>query len=72
MYALIPQISTFPLQTQSEVQVAFAGSLAVLWRVLAAISGGGLVVSFFMKGLPLHDTLDADWSLKKEKEDRSI
>ena len=30
------------------------------------------MVSFFMKGLPLHDTLDADWSLKKEKEDRSI
>ena len=53
-------------------QSAFADSLAVLWRVLAAISGGGLVVSLFMKGLPLHNTLDADWTLKREKEDRSI
>ena len=67
MYALIPEISTLPAQTRSEVQVAFAGSLAVLWRVLAAISGGGFVVSLFMKGLPLHDTLDEDWTLKEVK-----
>jgi hypothetical protein len=72
MYALIPELSTLPLQTQSEVQVAFAGSLAVLWRVLAAIGSGGLLASLFMKGLPLHTTLDADWTVKKEKEDRPI
>ena len=72
MYAIIPEFFTLPLQTQFEVKVAFADSLAVLWRVLAAISGGGLVVSLFMKGLPLHNTLDADCTLKSEKEDRSI
>ncbi|KAN0082557.1 hypothetical protein V8E55_008352 [Tylopilus felleus] len=37
MYALIPELSTFRPQTLSEVRVAFAGSLAVLWRVLAVI-----------------------------------
>ena len=72
MYALIPKLSTFPPQTLSEIRVAFADSLAVLWRVLAAISGIGLLVSLFMRGLPLHDTLDADWVLKDEKENRSI
>lgn len=72
MYALIPEISTLPAQTRSEVQVAFAGSLVVLWRVLAAISGAGLAASLFMRAIPLSNALDADWTLQeKEKEDRS-
>jgi hypothetical protein len=72
MYALIPELSTLPPQTQSEVQVAFADSLAVLWRVLAVIGAGGFVVSLLMKEVPLHNTLDADWTLKNEKEHQSI
>ncbi|KAH0828709.1 major facilitator superfamily domain-containing protein [Lanmaoa asiatica] len=67
MYALIPQLSALPPQTRSEVQVAFASSLAVLWRVSAAISGAGLVASLFMRGLPLNSTLDADWGAQDEK-----
>lgn len=69
-YALIPQLSTLPAETLFEVQVAFASSLAVLWKVLAAISSAGFVASFFMKGLPLHNTLDEDWTLKNEKGDQ--
>lgn len=71
MYALIPELSTLPPEIRFEVQVAFAESLAVLWRVLAVISGVGLVASLFMRGLPLHNTLDADWvvPVKNEKED---
>ena len=72
MYALIPELSALPQETLSEVQVAFAGSLAVLWRVLAAIGGVGLVTSLIMKGLPLQNTLDADWTLKIEKEFESV
>ena len=74
MYTLIPELSRLPPQTRFEVQVAFAGSLAVLWRVLAVISGVGFAASLFMKGLPLHNTLDADWALKNMdgKEDQSI
>ncbi|KAI9566090.1 MFS general substrate transporter [Boletus coccyginus] len=68
VYALIPELSTLPPQTLSEVQVAFADSLAVLWRVLATVSGAGLMASFFMKGLPLHRTVDADWALKNDRE----
>lgn len=60
-----------PPQTLFEAQVAFAGSLAVLWRVLAVISGAGLVTSLVMTELPLHDMLDADWALKDGKVDRS-
>ena len=70
MYALIPQLSKYPLQTRVEVQAAFAESLAVFWQVMAGISGIGLLSSLFMKGLPLHDQLDADWTIKNEQEDR--
>ncbi|KAF8548720.1 MFS general substrate transporter [Imleria badia] len=72
VYALIPELSTLPPQTLSEVQVAFAESLAVLWRVLTAISGVGLVSSLFMRDLALHNTLDEDWGLKNGKTDQSI
>ena len=70
MYALIPKLSTYPPQTRLEVQVAFAESLGVLWQVLAGISGMGLVASLFMKGLPLHDALDENWTMKNEQEDQ--
>ncbi|KAG8219166.1 hypothetical protein J3R82DRAFT_4936 [Butyriboletus roseoflavus] len=58
MYSLIPELSTLPPQMRFEVEVAFAGSLAVLWRVLAVISGAGFVASLFMRGHPLHNTLN--------------
>lgn len=68
MHALIPELSTLPPHILSEVQVTFADSLAVLWRVLAAIASGviGLLTSLFMRGL------DANWVLKSEKTDQSI
>ena len=69
-YALIPELSTLPAQVKIEAEVAFAGSLAVLWKVLAVISCAGLVASLFMKELPLHNTLDKDWALHNG-EDRS-
>ncbi|KAF8553817.1 MFS general substrate transporter [Imleria badia] len=70
MYVLIPQLSEYPPHTRLEVQVAFTESLAVLWQVLAGVSGMGLVASLFMKGLPLQDMLDAKWTMKNEQEDR--
>ncbi|KAF8553804.1 MFS general substrate transporter [Imleria badia] len=68
MYALVPKLSTYPTQTRLEIQVAYAASLAVLWQVLAGVSGMGLVASLFMKGLPLHDVLDEKWTIKNEQE----
>ena len=67
MYALIPELGTLSPGEKSQVQAAFAGSLGVLWKVLAAISCAGFIASLFMKGLPLHNTLDADWALKDRR-----
>ncbi|KAI9463153.1 MFS general substrate transporter [Boletus coccyginus] len=48
------------LPARLKVQAEFPESLAVLWQVLADISGIGLVASLFVRGLPLHDVLDAN------------
>lgn len=60
-YALIPLIRTLPEPTKHEVEVAFAGSIAVIWKVMAGILGLGLVSSFLMAGLPLQSVVDAKW-----------
>lgn len=72
IYTVIPKLSTYPPQTRLEVQVAFAESLAVLWQVLAGISGIGLAASLFMKGLPLYNVPDVNWTMKNEQVDQLI
>ncbi|KAJ6510795.1 MFS general substrate transporter [Mycena sanguinolenta] len=62
-YALIPHISALDLNLRLEVQKAFAEALDVVWFVLVAIAGVGLLASLFMKGLPLHSELDERWAL---------
>ncbi|KAF8550726.1 hypothetical protein OG21DRAFT_1468300 [Imleria badia] len=68
LYALIPDLSTLPPDVRSEVQVAFARSLAVLWQVLTAICAVGAVASLFMRGLPLSHKLDETWAINREKD----
>ncbi|KAJ7123777.1 MFS general substrate transporter [Mycena crocata] len=63
-YAIIPQIQALPPAERYDVQIAFADSLSVVWSVLLAIAGIGLVASLFMKGLPLHTKLDSRWALR--------
>ncbi|OBZ67783.1 putative transporter C3H1.06c [Grifola frondosa] len=66
-YALIPQVPSLPQPLKESVQVAFAGSLDVLWQVLIGIAGMGLLSSLFMKGLPLHTSLDEEWAMDERK-----
>ncbi|KAJ6591050.1 major facilitator superfamily domain-containing protein [Mycena vulgaris] len=60
-FEVIPSIRDLPQPLKDEVRHAFAGSLQVLWNVLAGISGFGLLSSLFMKHLPLHTSVDANW-----------
>ncbi|TNY20768.1 major facilitator superfamily domain-containing protein [Rhodotorula diobovata] len=67
-YALIPQIKNLAEPLRTEVQIAFADSLVVLWQVLIGICGLGFLVSIGLKSLPLTMETDAEnWGL----EDRS-
>ncbi|KAJ7437589.1 iron permease [Mycena galericulata] len=65
-YSIIPLIRTLHEPLKSEIQVAFAESLRVVWQVLIGISGVGLLVSLAMKGLPLHTDVDAKWGIEKQ------
>ncbi|KAJ6458426.1 iron permease [Mycena vitilis] len=67
-YSIIPLIKTLPEPLKSEIRVAFAGSLRVVWQVLTGISGAGLLASLAMKRLPLHTDTDTKWGIENEKE----
>ncbi|KAJ7666622.1 major facilitator superfamily domain-containing protein [Mycena polygramma] len=66
-YAVIPQIQALPPAERLGVQVAFAESLGVVWAVLVALAGVGLLASLFMEGLPLHTKLDRRWALQQPR-----
>ena len=55
-YNLIPQIPTLEPTLQSEVRLAFADSLQIVWRVLLIFSGVGMASMALMKGIPLSTT----------------
>lgn len=65
-YATIPLINSLPEPLKTEVRVAFAQSLKVVWEVMVGIAGAGLISSLFMKGLPLHTSTDRSWELQQK------
>ncbi|KAG8925554.1 hypothetical protein FRC00_003867 [Tulasnella sp. 408] len=66
-YAAIPAIRSLEEPTKTEVKQAFAGSLRVLWLVMAGISAAGILLVLGMKELKMHEVTDEDWGLKEEK-----
>ncbi|KAF7356272.1 Efflux pump FUS6 [Mycena venus] len=63
-YSIIPLIRTLPEPLKSQIQVAFADSLRVVWQVLIGVAGAGLLVSLAMKRLPLHTEVDRKWGIE--------
>lgn len=63
-YATIPLISGLEEPLRTEIRIAFAQSLQVVWQVFLGITGLGLLCSLLMKGLPLHTYTDQDWALE--------
>ncbi|KAJ6550611.1 iron permease [Mycena vulgaris] len=70
-YSIIPLIPTLPEPLKSEIRIAFAQSLRVVWQVLIGVSGLGLLASLAMKRLPLHTEVDQKWGIDKEKTSES-
>jgi len=64
VYKLIPQTPTLKPTLQSEVCLAFADSLQVVWRVLLIFSGVGLVSMTLMKGIPLVMTTNCEQGIE--------
>ncbi|KAJ7201832.1 iron permease [Mycena pura] len=65
-YSIIPAIQTLPEPLKTEIRVAFADSLRVVWQILIGISGLGFSVSLAMKRLPLHTEVDEKWGIDNE------
>jgi hypothetical protein len=71
-YNLIPQIPTLEPTLQYEVRLAFADSLQVVWRVLLAFSGVGMVSMALMKGIPLSTTTSRERGIESSSGESSI
>lgn len=66
-YSLVSVIPTLSEPLRSEVQLAFAQSIDVIWQVMIGVAGVGLIAALFMEGLPLHTQVDQDWGMEGEK-----
>ena len=64
-YAVIPLIPHLEPELRTEVQVAFAGAMAVVWKAMAGIAAGGLVTVFFLKEIPMHTATDTRFGLEQ-------
>ncbi|KAH8828833.1 major facilitator superfamily domain-containing protein [Flagelloscypha sp. PMI_526] len=64
--AIIDQIPSLPEPLQSEVKVAFAGSMSIVWKTMIGISGIGLLSVLLMKEIPLTNVKDANYALEEK------
>ncbi|KAI0326036.1 iron permease [Cubamyces sp. BRFM 1775] len=66
-YAAIPQIPALHEPLRTEVRAAFADATQLIWRIMAGISGAGLLSCLLMSEIRLReDSLDEKWGLKDE------
>ncbi|PSR79405.1 hypothetical protein PHLCEN_2v7050 [Hermanssonia centrifuga] len=65
-YAVIPKIASLSPELRYETQKAFAESLHVVWVVMVALCGAGLLSVAFIKEFTLRKTTDKKWGLKEE------
>ncbi|KAL7279419.1 hypothetical protein ACG7TL_007261 [Trametes sanguinea] len=63
-YAAIPLIPSLDKPLRTEVRVAFATSLSVVWKVMTGISGAGFLTLFILKEVPMQTSTDARYGLE--------
>lgn len=62
-YAAIPVVGTLPEPLRSQVRVAFADSIDVIWKVMIGVAGAGLLSVLLMKEVPMHTEKDDTYGL---------
>ncbi|KAH8101534.1 MFS general substrate transporter [Cristinia sonorae] len=65
-YSIIPQIRSLPEPLKGETQDAFLQSTRLVWIILSAISGVGLLTVFATEHIPLHRKTDSNWDMKEQ------
>ncbi|CDO74981.1 hypothetical protein BN946_scf184945.g53 [Trametes cinnabarina] len=63
-YAAIPLIPSLPEPLRTEVRVAFATSMSVVWKVMTGIAGAGFLTLFLLKEIPMQTYTDTRYGLE--------
>lgn len=66
-YSIIPKIASLPADLQHATQQAFVDSLRLVWIVMVALCGVGMLTVIFIKEFPLNKTTDKSWGLQEKK-----
>ncbi|KAJ7598373.1 iron permease [Mycena floridula] len=66
-YAAIPVIKDLPEPLRSEVRVAFATSMATIWKVMIAVAGVGLLSVAFLKEITMVTHTDENFGLLEQE-----
>ncbi|KAH7929019.1 iron permease [Leucogyrophana mollusca] len=64
-YTIIPEIPSLSQPLKTEVQIAYAQSTAIIWRVMIGVSGVGLLTCLLMKEVKMRKDMDENWGLKE-------
>ncbi|KAJ7624051.1 major facilitator superfamily domain-containing protein [Mycena polygramma] len=64
-YAVIPVIRTLDEPLRTEVRVAFAESLKVVWWTTTGVAGLGVLACLLMKHYQLHTAVDNEWGMEE-------
>ncbi|KAI9066141.1 MFS general substrate transporter [Trametes sanguinea] len=65
-YAAIPAIRTLPEPLKTEVRVAFASAMSVVWKAMIGFSGAGFLTLFLLREVPMQKHTDETYGLKVE------
>ncbi|KAF7340295.1 Iron permease [Mycena venus] len=63
-YSIIPTIRSLQEPLRTQVRVAFAESMKVVWWTTTGIAGLGFLLSLCMKHYKLHTAVDKDWGME--------
>lgn len=68
VYAAIPFIKDLPEPLQTEVRVAFAASMSLVWKSMAGICGLGLASLLFLREIRMLEHTDQTYGLEEKAE----
>ncbi|KAH8824449.1 major facilitator superfamily domain-containing protein [Flagelloscypha sp. PMI_526] len=71
-FAAIQYIPRLPEPVRTEVKVAFAESLSVIWYVMIGISGIGLLSVLMMREVPMRENLDETYGLEQKTKEKGV
>lgn len=67
-YNVIPKIAGLSPELRAQTQKAFADSLHLVWVIMLALCGAGMLSVALLKEFPLRKTTDKQWGLKEKSE----